>query len=266
MPRSDGASASARRIPRRPRRRRPQRRPRADAHAEPDPHADPDADPGPDARRRPRPRPRPRPPPRPLRRSPHRPRPLRPGADPRPAPPPAPAAGAQAAIDFAAAQLGDAYRWGASGPDAWDCSGLTMRRLAGRGRRAAAQLRRAVRRLDADQRGPAAAGRPGLLGRQPRRRSTTSRSTSAAARSSTRRAPAGPWSAPRCTTGPARTSSPARDPSVGSRHGHRVRRPDGRRPGATSSPRSTSRRWRGCSTGRYADVRDLVRTNLVTYA
>jgi cell wall-associated NlpC family hydrolase len=29
------------------------------------------------------------------------------------------------AVDFALAQVGDAYVWGASGPDAWDCSGLT---------------------------------------------------------------------------------------------------------------------------------------------
>jgi cell wall-associated NlpC family hydrolase len=33
---------------------------------------------------------------------------------------------AQGAIDFALAQLGDAYVYGAAGPDAWDCSGLTM--------------------------------------------------------------------------------------------------------------------------------------------
>jgi cell wall-associated NlpC family hydrolase len=48
---------------------------------------------------------------------------------PAPPPPPAPAppasTGAAAAIAFATAQLGDPYRWGASGPDAWDCSGLT---------------------------------------------------------------------------------------------------------------------------------------------
>jgi peptidoglycan DL-endopeptidase CwlO len=44
-----------------------------------------------------------------------------------PAPnPPAPASGAQAAISFARGQLGEPYRWGASGPSAWDCSGLTM--------------------------------------------------------------------------------------------------------------------------------------------
>lgn len=30
------------------------------------------------------------------------------------------------AIEFALAQLGDRYVWGAAGPDGWDCSGLTM--------------------------------------------------------------------------------------------------------------------------------------------
>ena len=39
----------------------------------------------------------------------------------------APASGsAGAAVDFAMAQVGDAYVYGAAGPDAWDCSGLTM--------------------------------------------------------------------------------------------------------------------------------------------
>ncbi len=45
---------------------------------------------------------------------------------PTPAAPPAPSGGAQAAVGFARAQLGEPYRWGAAGPDAWDCSGLTM--------------------------------------------------------------------------------------------------------------------------------------------
>jgi peptidoglycan DL-endopeptidase CwlO len=46
---------------------------------------------------------------------------------PPPAPPPPPSGGnAQAAIDFAYAQLGEPYVWGAAGPDSWDCSGLTM--------------------------------------------------------------------------------------------------------------------------------------------
>lgn len=32
----------------------------------------------------------------------------------------------QKAIDFAYAQLGDRYRYGGTGPSAWDCSGLTQ--------------------------------------------------------------------------------------------------------------------------------------------
>ncbi len=43
-----------------------------------------------------------------------------------PPPAPAPSGGASAAVAFARAQLGEPYRWGAAGPDAWDCSGLTM--------------------------------------------------------------------------------------------------------------------------------------------
>jgi cell wall-associated NlpC family hydrolase len=44
------------------------------------------------------------------------------------APTPRPSGGdaAAVAVDFALAQLGETYRWGAAGPDAWDCSGLTM--------------------------------------------------------------------------------------------------------------------------------------------
>jgi cell wall-associated NlpC family hydrolase len=42
-------------------------------------------------------------------------------------PPPAPSSGrGAAAVSFALAQVGDAYVYGATGPDAWDCSGLTM--------------------------------------------------------------------------------------------------------------------------------------------
>jgi cell wall-associated NlpC family hydrolase len=48
----------------------------------------------------------------------------------RPVPPgPAPdpdTEGAKKAIEFAKAQLGKPYVWGAAGPDAYDCSGLTM--------------------------------------------------------------------------------------------------------------------------------------------
>lgn len=53
--------------------------------------------------------------------------PSQPGPPPAPAPqPPAPAGGAGAAIAFARDQIGEPYRWGATGPSAWDCSGLTM--------------------------------------------------------------------------------------------------------------------------------------------
>jgi cell wall-associated NlpC family hydrolase len=42
-------------------------------------------------------------------------------------PVPAPASGnAAAVVNYAMGQIGDAYVYGASGPDAWDCSGLTM--------------------------------------------------------------------------------------------------------------------------------------------
>jgi cell wall-associated NlpC family hydrolase len=40
--------------------------------------------------------------------------------------PPAPSGRAAAALAFARAQLGEPYVWAAAGPDAWDCSGLTM--------------------------------------------------------------------------------------------------------------------------------------------
>ena len=40
--------------------------------------------------------------------------------------PPAPASGVARAIAFARQQIGDPYVWGAAGPSAWDCSGLTM--------------------------------------------------------------------------------------------------------------------------------------------
>ena len=40
---------------------------------------------------------------------------------------PAPSPAAQRAVDFAVAQVGKPYVWAAAGPDAFDCSGLTMR-------------------------------------------------------------------------------------------------------------------------------------------
>lgn len=47
--------------------------------------------------------------------------------EPTPAPPPPVAANGSAgvAVDAALSQLGKPYRWGAAGPDAYDCSGLT---------------------------------------------------------------------------------------------------------------------------------------------
>jgi cell wall-associated NlpC family hydrolase len=39
---------------------------------------------------------------------------------------PAPNAAAQAAVDAALSQVGKPYQWGASGPNSYDCSGLTM--------------------------------------------------------------------------------------------------------------------------------------------
>ncbi len=49
-------------------------------------------------------------------------------------PTPAPAGGAEAAIAFARAQLGEPYRWGAAGPSAWDCSGLVVKAWAAGGK------------------------------------------------------------------------------------------------------------------------------------
>jgi cell wall-associated NlpC family hydrolase len=56
----------------------------------------------------------------------------RPSTEPEAAPVPAPAPTASvsgragAAVDYALAQVGDAYVWGAEGPDGFDCSGLTL--------------------------------------------------------------------------------------------------------------------------------------------
>ena len=58
------------------------------------------------------------------------------GDDPAPTPtpdPPVPSGDAGKAIAFAKAQLGEPYRWGAAGPNAWDCSGLTMEAWAAGG-------------------------------------------------------------------------------------------------------------------------------------
>ncbi len=48
-------------------------------------------------------------------------------------PPPASSSKVEQAIAFAKSQLGDPYKWGASGPNSWDCSGLTMKAWAAAG-------------------------------------------------------------------------------------------------------------------------------------
>ena len=57
-----------------------------------------------------------------------------PSPSPAPSPPPAPSGGANQAIAFAKAQIGEPYSWGAAGPGSWDCSGLTMKAWASAGR------------------------------------------------------------------------------------------------------------------------------------
>ena len=80
--------------------------------------------------------------------------------------------GRGAAVQYALAQVGDAYVYGAAGPDAFDCSGLTMMAWAAGRRRAAALLVRpdGLRHPGVDLE-RLAAGRPGLLlqPREPRR-------------------------------------------------------------------------------------------------
>ncbi|GGD13742.1 C40 family peptidase [Nocardioides daphniae] len=93
----------------------------------PDPQPEPQPKPKPDPSDEPKPEPAPEPDPKP-----------EPKPDPKPAPAPAPAPtpakGASAAVNFAAAQLGEPYVWGAAGPNAWDCSGLTMKAWAAGGK------------------------------------------------------------------------------------------------------------------------------------
>ena len=62
------------------------------------------------------------------------PEPTPPAPTPPNPPPPAPNGSAvQAAIAFATAQVGDRYQFAGSGPDAWDCSGLTKAAYAAAG-------------------------------------------------------------------------------------------------------------------------------------
>ena len=55
------------------------------------------------------------------------PRPPAPKPDPAPAPPPPSSGGVSAVLAYAQAQIGKPYQWGGSGPNSFDCSGLTMR-------------------------------------------------------------------------------------------------------------------------------------------
>ncbi|MBE7325489.1 C40 family peptidase [Nocardioides sp. Y6] len=108
--------------------------PPADPPAEPQPGPAPapapEETPEPRPELTPSPRPEPRPSPSPS--TPPAPAPAPPAPAPAPpAPaPPAPARGASAAVAFAERQLGEPYVWGAAGPNAWDCSGLTMQAWA----------------------------------------------------------------------------------------------------------------------------------------
>lgn len=72
-----------------------------------------------------------------------------------------PAAGrAKKAIDFALAQLGEPYKWGGTGPNAWDCSGLVQ----GSWRAAGVSLPRVVgAQMNAVKRVPMSQLRPGDL-------------------------------------------------------------------------------------------------------
>jgi cell wall-associated NlpC family hydrolase len=67
---------------------------------------------------------------------------------------------AKVAIDFALAQLGDPYVYGGTGPDSWDCSGLTMKAWAAAG----VSIPRVVGpQMDATTRVPMNALQPGDL-------------------------------------------------------------------------------------------------------
>ena len=60
------------------------------------------------------------------RNAPQQPAAPQPVAAPPPPRPPSGSGGAERAIAFARAQIGDPYVWGAAGPDSWDCSGLML--------------------------------------------------------------------------------------------------------------------------------------------
>ncbi|TKI64370.1 C40 family peptidase [Nocardioides jishulii] len=111
-------------------RRREQQR---EQERQPDPAPAPQPTPQPTPSPKPEPKPAPSDEPRPTPAPAPAPKP-QPKPDPAPVPAPAPAKGAAAAANYAAAQLGEPYVWGAAGPNSWDCSGLTMKAWAAGGK------------------------------------------------------------------------------------------------------------------------------------
>jgi peptidoglycan DL-endopeptidase CwlO len=95
----------------------PERKHSSSPNPKPSPHLSPGPPPSPTPSPSQPPSPAPTPPP-----------------SPAPSPPPAPSGGANQAIAFAKAQIGEPYSWGAAGPGSWDCSGLTMQAWASAGR------------------------------------------------------------------------------------------------------------------------------------
>ncbi len=91
-----------------------------------------------------------------------------PSRTPTPAGTPGPAravlGGAPAAIGFARAQLGEPYQWGAAGPGAWDCSGLTMGAWRAGGKYLPHYSVAQYEQSTPISAGPLQARRPGLLG------------------------------------------------------------------------------------------------------
>lgn len=84
----------------------------------------------------------------------------KPAPEPPSNPPPAPSGGVKAALAFARAQIGEPYRWGAAGPNSWDCSGLTMKAWA-QGGKSLPHYSKA--QFEAGTRIPISAVRPGDL-------------------------------------------------------------------------------------------------------
>lgn len=71
--------------------------------------------------------------PKPTTPAPTTPKPSDPPKPPKTDPAPVPSNKVETAIAFAQAQLGEPYKWGAAGPNSWDCSGLTMKSYAAAG-------------------------------------------------------------------------------------------------------------------------------------